>query len=41
MIGDVNKIFCINDATFFINNDQEVFYCGKYSYKSIYCNMIE
>lgn len=41
MIGEVGKIFCINDATFFINSDQEVFYCGKYSYKSIHPIMIE
>lgn len=34
MIGDIKKVFCINDCTFLVNTDMEVFFCGKYSLKS-------
>ena len=32
-MGDISKVFCLSDATFFVNTDQEVFYTGKISYE--------
>ena len=34
MMGDIRKVFAISDCTFFVNEDFEAFFCGKYSYKS-------
>lgn len=34
MLYEIKKVFCICDCTFFVNEDSEVFICGKYSYKS-------
>ena len=34
MLADIKKVFAISDSTFFVNEDCEVFFCGKYSYKS-------
>ena len=34
MVGDIRKVFCINDCTFVVNSDMEVFFCGKHSLKS-------
>lgn len=35
MLGDdVNKIFAIQNSSFFVTQDCEVFFCGKYSYNS-------
>lgn len=33
MLGDVCKVFCINDCTFLVNSDNELFFCGRYSLK--------
>ena len=34
MLYDIRKVFAISDCTFFVNEECEVFFCGKYSYKS-------
>ena len=34
MIGEVTKPFCINECTFLVNSDCEVFFCGRHSLKS-------
>ena len=34
MIGNIQKVFAIADCTFFVNEDLEVFFCGKYSHRS-------
>ena len=35
MLGeDVNKIFALQNSSFFVTQDCEVFFCGKYSYNS-------
>ena len=35
MLMDLKKVFCIQDCTFFINEECEVFFCGKHSHRSI------
>lgn len=34
MVGEVKKAFCINECTFLVNSDCEVFFCGRHSLKS-------
>ena len=34
MIFGIQKVYCLQDCTFFVNEECEVFFCGKYSYKS-------
>ena len=36
MLGDIQKCFCVNDCTFLVNTDNEVYFCGRYSLKSKY-----
>lgn len=35
MLGDIQKSFCVNDCTFLVNTDNEVYFCGRYSLKSM------
>jgi len=34
-VGAIVKVFCLSDCSFIVNEDQEIFFCGKYSHKSI------
>lgn len=31
---DVKKVIALQDTTFFVTNDCEIFFCGRYSYNS-------
>ena len=33
-IGLVHRVFCLLDCTFLLTEDEELFFCGRYSYKS-------
>ena len=32
-LGPVRASFCINDSTFLVNREEEVFFCGRISHK--------